>query len=66
MWKAGLDIGSTTIKSLGTRMGEGCLSNHIAGKGMFSRIRTFYPDASITPIDYDPSAAGSIRKTASN
>lgn len=34
----------------------GCLPNHICGKGMISRIRAVYPNANITPIDYDPSA----------
>ncbi len=34
----------------------GCLPNHIAGKGMINKIRELYPDANITPIDYDPSA----------
>ena len=34
----------------------GCLPNHICGKGMVSRIRALYPQANITPIDYDPSA----------
>lgn len=34
----------------------GCLPNHIAGKGMINRLRELYPDANITPIDYDPGA----------
>ena len=34
----------------------GCLPNHICGKGMINRIRELYPNANITPIDYDPSA----------
>ncbi|QNL43369.1 2-hydroxyacyl-CoA dehydratase [Oscillibacter hominis] len=34
----------------------GCLPNHICGKGMVSKIRALYPEANITPIDYDPSA----------
>ena len=34
----------------------GCLPNHIVGKGMVNKIRTLYPAANITPIDYDPSA----------
>lgn len=34
----------------------GCLPNHICGKGMINRIRELYPQANITPIDYDPSA----------
>ena len=28
--------------------------NHICGKGMINKIRTIYPRANITPIDYDP------------
>ncbi len=34
----------------------GCLPNHIAGKGMINKLRELYPDANITPIDYDPGA----------
>ena len=34
----------------------GCLPNHVVGKGMISKIRATYPEANITPIDYDPSA----------
>jgi len=34
----------------------GCLPNHICGKGMINKIRQVYPQANITPIDYDPSA----------
>jgi predicted nucleotide-binding protein (sugar kinase/HSP70/actin superfamily) len=34
----------------------GCLPNHISGKGMINKIRDEYPNANITPIDYDPGA----------
>ena len=34
----------------------GCLPNHICGKGMINELRELYPQANITPIDYDPSA----------
>ena len=34
----------------------GCLPNHICGKGVINRIRELYPQANITPIDYDPGA----------
>ena len=34
----------------------GCLPNHICGKGMINRIRELYPQANITPIDYNPGA----------
>ncbi len=34
----------------------GCLPNHICGKGMINKIRSVYPNANITPIDYDPGA----------
>jgi len=34
----------------------GCLPNHIAGKGVINKIRSIYPEANITPVDYDPSA----------
>ena len=35
----------------------GCLPNHITGKGMIKGIRDLYPNANITPIDYDPGAS---------
>ncbi|MBQ9328753.1 MAG: 2-hydroxyacyl-CoA dehydratase [Solobacterium sp.] len=35
----------------------GCLPNHIAGKGVINKIRERYPNANITPVDYDPSAS---------
>ncbi len=34
----------------------GCLPNHIMGKGVVGKLRQRYPEANITPIDYDPSA----------
>ena len=34
----------------------GCLPNHICGKGMINKLQELYPQANITPIDYDPSA----------
>ena len=34
----------------------GGLPNHICGKGMINKLRELYPQANITPIDYDPSA----------
>ena len=34
----------------------GCLPNHICGKGVLNKIRELYPQANITPIDYDPGA----------
>lgn len=35
----------------------GCLPNHIVGKGMIRRLRTFDPLANIMPIDYDLGAS---------
>lgn len=35
----------------------GCLPNHIAGKGVISRLRSRYPEANISAVDYDPGAA---------
>lgn len=35
----------------------GCLPNHIVAKGMTRKIKLEYPNANITPIDYDPSAS---------
>jgi len=34
-----------------------CLPNHIIGKGVIKKLRAQYPDANITPIDFDPGAA---------
>ena len=34
----------------------GCLPNHICGKGVINILRSKFPNANITPIDYDPSA----------
>ena len=34
-----------------------CLPNHIIGKGVIKKLRNVYPDANITPIDFDPGAA---------
>ncbi len=35
----------------------GCLPNHIAGKGMFKRLKQAYPESNIVAIDYDTSAS---------
>ncbi len=35
----------------------GCLPNHIVGKGVVKKIRSMYPNANITAIDYDPGAS---------
>lgn len=34
-----------------------CLPNHVTGKGMIKELRRRYPDANISPIDYDPGAS---------
>ena len=34
-----------------------CLPNHVVGKGVIKTIRSKYPNANITPIDYDPGAS---------
>ncbi len=34
-----------------------CLPNHIVGKGVIKKIKELYPNANITPIDYDPGAS---------
>ena len=34
-----------------------CLPNHVVGKGVIKTIRDKYPDANISPIDYDPGAS---------
>ncbi len=35
----------------------GCLPNHIAGKGMFKKIKKHFPQSNIVAIDYDTSAS---------
>jgi predicted nucleotide-binding protein (sugar kinase/HSP70/actin superfamily) len=34
-----------------------CLPNHVVGKGVIKTIRDKYPEANISPIDYDPGAS---------
>ena len=34
-----------------------CLPNHVVGKGVIKTIRDMYPQANITPVDYDPGAS---------
>lgn len=34
-----------------------CLPNHVVGKGVIKTIRNTYPEANISPIDYDPGAS---------
>ena len=34
-----------------------CLPNHVVGKGVIKTIRNKFPDANISPIDYDPGAS---------
>ena len=34
-----------------------CLPNHVVGKGVIKTIRGLYPDANISPVDYDPGAS---------
>ncbi len=36
-----------------------CLPNHVVGKGVIKTIRQKYPDANISPVDYDPGASES-------
>ena len=32
----------------------GCLPNHVCGRGVIKKIKEFYPDIQILPLDYDP------------
>ncbi|MGI6777468.1 MAG: acyl-CoA dehydratase activase-related protein [Acetivibrionales bacterium] len=34
-----------------------CLPNHITGKGMMKKLKSVYPEANITAVDYDPGAS---------
>ena len=34
-----------------------CLPNHVVGKGVIKTIRNMYPNANISPVDYDPGAS---------
>ncbi len=36
-----------------------CLPNHVVGKGVIKTIRETFPNANISPIDYDPGASES-------
>ena len=32
----------------------GCLPNHVVGRGIAKRLKEYYPDVQILPLDYDP------------
>ncbi len=34
-----------------------CLPNHVVGKGVIKTIRSMFPEANISPVDYDPGAS---------
>ncbi|MEG0770086.1 MAG: 2-hydroxyacyl-CoA dehydratase [Ruthenibacterium sp.] len=51
-----MELQSTGFENIVCAQPFGCLPNHICGKGMINKIRTIYPHANITPIDYDPGA----------
>ena len=34
-----------------------CLPNHVTGKGMIKELRRRYPEANVSPIDFDPGAS---------
>ena len=51
-----MELQSTGFENIVCAQPFGCLPNHICGKGMINKIRTIYPRANITPIDYDPGA----------
>ncbi len=36
-----------------------CLPNHVVGKGVIKTIRNMYPEANISPVDYDPGSSES-------
>ena len=38
-----------------------CLPNHVVGKGVIKTIRAKYPNANISPVDYDPGASEANR-----
>ena len=35
------------------------MPNHVVGKGVIKTIRSKYPNANISPVDYDPGASES-------
>ena len=35
----------------------GCLPNHVTGKGMIKELRSRFPEANISAIDYDPGSS---------
>ena len=35
---------------------QGCLPNHIAGKGAVRTLKKLFENENIVPVDYDPSA----------
>ena len=34
-----------------------CLPNHVVGKGVIKKLRSFYPQANIVAVDYDPGSS---------
>ena len=51
-----MELQKTGFENIVCAQPFGCLPNHICGKGMINKIRSIYPNANITPIDYDPGA----------
>ena len=45
------------IKNIVCAQPFGCLPNHVVGKGVIKTIRSKYPSANISPVDYDPGAS---------
>ena len=35
----------------------GCLPNHIVGKGIIRKVKEYYPQANVCPIDFDAGAS---------
>jgi predicted nucleotide-binding protein (sugar kinase/HSP70/actin superfamily) len=51
-----MELIETGYKNIVCAQPFGCLPNHICGKGVIRKIKAKFPDANISPIDYDPSA----------
>ena len=54
-----LEFMQNGIKNIVCLQPFACLPNHVVGKGVIKTIRNKYPEANISPIDYDPGASES-------
>ncbi|MGM0379324.1 MAG: acyl-CoA dehydratase activase-related protein [Bacillota bacterium] len=52
-----LELLESNVNSIACIQPFACLPNHITGKAMIKKIKSKFPDANITAIDYDPGSS---------